>query len=134
MNGMRSGEKDISCDQNPSASQNFISEIFLPYLQILLRMMIMATDQRIRFVENVFEFNFPPTPPLFAKLTHISLFVSLSLGFYETYSSTCRQFASFPVSGDNSRFCRIYHILYFSTNYSQFVKIMHIFLKPVSKV
>ena len=29
MNGVSFG--DISCDQNPSSFQNFISEIFLPY-------------------------------------------------------------------------------------------------------
>ena len=87
MNGVSFG--DISCDQNPSSSQNFISEIFLPYPQILLRMMIMATDldwvcgkgsTDILLWIQFLRLCLPPTdPPLFAMLTHISPFIFHSL-------------------------------------------------------
>ena len=134
MNGVSFG--DISCDQNPSSSQNFISEIFLPYPQILLRMMIMATDldwvcgkgsTDILLWIQFLRLCLPPTdPPLFAMLTHISPFISLSLGswvlwnvfIYTIYLSilphTDRMFADsynfapFPISGENSRFRSIY--------------------------
>ena len=49
VNGISPAEKDISCNKNPSASQNSISEIFLPHPQILMRTMIMTM---IEFVDG----------------------------------------------------------------------------------